>query len=596
MPVDTEYSILKNVLNDQNDLIQRIAIGQPLTDVLNAVTTRFEDEAGAAYQASVFLLNADGLSLSFKAGKRLEPDLIANLNGLPIERENTTIGQTAYTCSFAASEDIENCHLWKSYRSHALRHGIAATWSLPLLDQEKNLAGVFVVFSTEKGQPDSHQLLQSELSVHILQLVLAFSKIKSVKSATANEKNRIAHVQNEERFQNLVRNASIGIIVLKGKDMIVDVVNEMYGKLINRTPEQLLNLPLFRIIPEAEATFRPLIENVLLTGESNYLYEQPYHVVAQGRHIHGYLNIIYQPYLDADGTTVGVMVLCHDITELVVARKKIELSEAEIKNFSTTLERKVVERTLELEDANNRLASINDELQQFAYVTSHDLQEPLRKIKVFSRLAADNLDDRLKAGGYLNRVLDSANRMTGLIQSILHYSLVTNQQARYEQVDLNVLINAILGDYELLIDQKDAQIEVSQLPVIEAIPLQMNQLFFNLVGNALKFAKRGVKPYIKISARVLDEIETDSFRELIQEKRYVEIRVEDNGIGFDQVYASKIFTIFQRLNSESSMGGYGIGLALCKKVVDAHKGQITAEGRVNVGASFLIILPIEQLN
>jgi PAS domain S-box-containing protein len=266
----------------------------------------------------------------------------------------------------------------------------------------------------------------------------------------------------------------------------------------------------------------------------------------------------------------------------------------EHKIFAEALARKVEERTEELEQANKKLKSINDELQQFAYVSSHDLQEPLRKIRIFGDMLSKSIENDSQAGKHLQKINTAAERMSGLIHSLLEYSRSTNLTPRFEKLDLNNLLRTILTDYELLIEQKEAIIKIDALPTIEAVPLQMNQLFFNLIGNALKFTKRGVQPFIKISAEPLPEERKMAMPELKQDKAYTVITVQDNGIGFEQGFAAKIFTVFQRLNDRSSFGGYGIGLALCKKVVQAHNGLIFAEGELMKGAKFTVVLPLSQ--
>ncbi|MFN2438470.1 MAG: ATP-binding protein, partial [Chitinophagaceae bacterium] len=249
---------------------------------------------------------------------------------------------------------------------------------------------------------------------------------------------------------------------------------------------------------------------------------------------------------------------------------------------------------LQLEKYVEELKMSNDELEQFAYVASHDLQEPLRKIRFFSDMISAGAEEGSDVYKYVNKVHDSAKRMTGLINSLLDYSSLSRRNTRFEKVNLNSILESVISDYELLIKQKNAIIKAGVLPTIEAIPLQMNQLLFNLVGNALKFTKKGVPLELTIHAKKLNSEKRDSFPELQKHKEYIEITVQDNGIGFSQEYAGKIFTIFQRLNDRSIYGGYGIGLAVCKKVVDSHKGIIYADGKPKEGATFTIILPYQQ--
>jgi light-regulated signal transduction histidine kinase (bacteriophytochrome) len=254
----------------------------------------------------------------------------------------------------------------------------------------------------------------------------------------------------------------------------------------------------------------------------------------------------------------------------------------------------IKETEVRLEKSINDLKIYNTELEQFAYITSHDLQEPLRKIRIFNTMAIDQLQDDHSIKKQLQKVDESAKRMSGIISSLLDYTRIGNSQIRFQKTDLNKIIQDILVDFGLLITEKGALIKTAELPEIEANALQMNQLFFNLVGNALKFAKKNTTPVITIQAQTMADEKKASFPQLQKEKEYVEITVQDNGIGFNQEYAKKIFTVFQRLNERSLYGGYGIGLAICKKTVDSHNGIIYAEGKPKEGAKFTVILPYQQ--
>jgi PAS domain S-box-containing protein len=283
---------------------------------------------------------------------------------------------------------------------------------------------------------------------------------------------------------------------------------------------------------------------------------------------------------DKHGEHVRLLGVIQDITEL--------------KEFAEELANKVEERTRALKEANQQLERSNEELEQFAYIASHDLQEPLRKIQLFNSILVDQPDLNETSRKYIDKVNASAARMAGLIRDLLDYSRLTQKSLQFERTDLNEILKNVFSDYEVLLSQKQANIQVDNLPIIDAIPLQMNQLFFNLVGNALKFTKRNVTPVITITAKDLEEDKKATFKSLNANKTYVEITVKDNGIGFNQEYADKIFTIFQKLNEKSMYGGYGIGLALCRKIIDNHSGVIYAEGNPKEGATFVFILPYNQ--
>ena len=197
---------------------------------------------------------------------------------------------------------------------------------------------------------------------------------------------------------------------------------------------------------------------------------------------------------------------------------------------------------------------------------------------------------------YLLKVIESAQRMKGLIRSLLDFSKLSHGNFYFEETDLNTLARLVLTDYELMIMQKGALIEIDQLPTIEAIPLQMNQLFFNLIGNSLKFSKPNVAPIIKITGEKVNDQKKYEFPQFNPGTEYYEIRIKDNGIGFNQEYGEKIFTIFQRLNQRSQYEGYGIGLAVCLKIIENHKGFIWAEGQTRAGATFSFVLPCRQMD
>lgn len=249
-----------------------------------------------------------------------------------------------------------------------------------------------------------------------------------------------------------------------------------------------------------------------------------------------------------------------------------------------------------LQQKNLELLHLNESLDQFASIASHDLQEPLRKIKTFTSLLEQRFNNDLPqdAKGLINKIKESSERMSLLIKSVLNFSRVSHRENMFDETDLNKVLADTLKDFDLLIHEKNAFIRIEHLPVIEAIPLQISQLFYNLIGNALKFSKAETAPCISISFRMLSTREIEKKFKLNNQLSYAEISFNDNGIGFEQQFAKQIFLVFERLNNQQQYSGTGIGLALCQKITENHQGRIYAESRENNGATFYVILPLTQ--
>ncbi len=267
-----------------------------------------------------------------------------------------------------------------------------------------------------------------------------------------------------------------------------------------------------------------------------------------------------------------------------------KLNEKRIKDFSDELESKVAKsyHSISLKD---------NQLEQYAHTTNHEFQEPLRKLITFSRYIR-----RLHEEGSPENVLDyigkiemAASRMSHLINDMHNYASVKQHKKLHQKTDLNQIIKDTISDFELLIEEKKAKVIIkNKLPELIAIPFQMNQLFYDLLSNALKFVRPDVKPLITISSIKLTKAAVNKIPRLDPKITYHQIDIEDNGIGFDQKYALQIFTMFQRLNSAVDYPGTGIGLAICKKIVDDYNGHISAEGVEKSKAIFHVILPEVQ--
>lgn len=268
---------------------------------------------------------------------------------------------------------------------------------------------------------------------------------------------------------------------------------------------------------------------------------------------------------DDNGTPVSLMGVVQDITEQ--------------KEFSEELQKQVTERTSELKKS-------NDDLMQFANIVSHDLKEPVRKINIFNNLLKNELGDLVKDKNraYFDKVQHSTQRMTSIIEGVLSYSTLNKKGHPVEAIELNDIIENIKTDLELVIQEKKAILIKDEMPEIDGAPILIHQLFYNLIHNALKFSREHKPPRVIISCTVIT----------IENAEFARIVIKDNGIGFDPIYAQRIFNAFERLNSKDKYEGSGLGLSLCKKIVERHQGTIEAAGDVSEGAEFIVCLPLKQ--
>ena len=290
----------------------------------------------------------------------------------------------------------------------------------------------------------------------------------------------------------------------------------------------------------------------------------------------------------------GVTVTCRDITEekkealtqLNEYNKALEKSNSEIKKSNAAL----ITANKRLEHSNKEFQRSNEELTSFTYVASHDLQEPLRKIKIFaSRILTEQLSETNKE--LFSRVISSADRMTDLIEALFSYSRANTSTIIKEETDLNNVVEEVKNSLHHIIEEKNAVFKISPLPIIKVVRLQFLQLFTNIIENAIKYSRPDVAPFVQISAEIvkgeeLYKIGADT------KTNYWKLSIADNGIGFDQEYENKMFEIFQRLHGRAEYKGTGIGLAICKKVIRNHNGFIEAKGKPGIGSTFNVFLPV----
>lgn len=259
------------------------------------------------------------------------------------------------------------------------------------------------------------------------------------------------------------------------------------------------------------------------------------------------------------------------------------------------IEKELERHRKQLCQKNKELEKMNSELTSFSYVASHDLKEPLRKIKTYSNLIIDKHNESLSSDGkeYIQRIINSAGNMQRLIDDLLAFSQTTSGVKKLETLDLNVLLEEVENSLKDTIEENNVTITSTKLPTLRVIDFQFRQLLENLIGNAIKYRKTGVKPNITITSSLV------SGRSYINEgadanKNYQKFLFADNGIGFEQEYATKIFEIFQRLHGKSEYSGTGIGLAICKKIMENHNGFITAQSQVGEGSVFNVFFPVKK--
>jgi len=374
--------------------------------------------------------------------------------------------------------------------------------------------------------------------------------------------------ESENKYKQLANTIPILICVINERNNVL---------LVNESLENYLEKPLLTFERKTLTHFIHFadIDNVLeglkraKQNRSDYIGETR---IKKGTNYIWHL-VSITPNKAEDGTFNSWLVYFVDIN----AQKMI------VETLKDNTELKMIQ--LELESANSQLRFKNKELQQFAYIASHDLQEPLRKIMIMlSRAGADLTEDQKKKF-YFDRITLAAGRLSNLITDVLNYSRIENSEQYFEEVDLNKVIEEVLGDLSLIIEEKSAVIKVDQLPKVSGLDIQFRQLFYNLINNALKF--NSGNPAVTIG---YGDIPNDPNFTGSAEK-YDVISVEDNGIGMDSSYSGRIFDMFQRLHERDQYGGNGIGLALCRRIIENHNGLINFSSKPGVGTTFWIYLP-----
>lgn len=385
--------------------------------------------------------------------------------------------------------------------------------------------------------------------------------IKVTRDVTEMKRAQEEIKQTNDFLNKILENIPNMIFVKDAKDLRFVRFNKAGEELLGIPRRELIGKNDYDFFPEKEADFFTAKDRKTLEeGKLLDIPEETIQTKDKGSRI---LHTKKFPVHGSDGKPQYLMGISEDITE--------QKEQEDLKIYLKALE------------------TSNKEMQDFVFVASHDLQEPLRKIQSFGEFLDEeygkNLDETGR--GYIERMRSAASRMQRLINDLLSLTRVTTKAQPFAPIELSQVLQEVLSDLETRIQEKGAKVEAGPLPALEADPTQMRQLFQNLLSNALKFQRPGVPPIMRISATVPGEGSSE------REGR-CRIRVEDNGIGFDNKYAEQIFKVFERLHGRDEYEGTGIGLAICRKVVERHGGSIVAEGFPGKGAAFTIVLPLQQ--
>jgi len=493
--------------------------------------------------------------------------------------------------------------------------GEIATWDLNLLTRKLIYSNnILEIFGFEKNTKISHQDIRKRIYAEDEQIVVSAME-EALATGIYKYEARIVKTDN-----------SIGWIKVHGKVFFDDHNNpvKMLGTVMDSTIEKDIQ----QVLMKSEKKFRLLADSMPqliwtsdTLGNLNYFNETFYNYSGVSREEiekHGWLQIVHPDdreeniklWMESvksghDFLFIHRFKRYDDEYRWQLSRAIAQVDESgkiqmwvgtstdieEQKNFTNRLEEQILERTTQLELKNRDLVNMNIELQSFAYISSHDLQEPLRKIQTFASRLADLDEQNISANAktYLSRIEISAKRMQNLIQDLLTYSRANSAERVFTKVKINEIAEEVLSDFSDRIEEKNAVVEYGNLGEAILIQFQFRQLFHNLIENALKFSKPGVPPRVKILTQKIDgrSLQNAEFKD----KTYLHLQVSDEGIGFEPIYKEKIFEVFQRLNTEAEYRGTGIGLAIVKKIVDNHKGFIEVSSEKGEGSTFNIYIP-----
>jgi PAS domain S-box-containing protein len=519
-----------------------IAAGNPLEDSLANVIAMYESRFPEGICSILLYDPKRGLYPGSAAGL---PDAYNRaIDGLVPGAKMGSCGTAIYRRERVIVTDTQSDPLWADFAPLAKQHGLAACWSTPIFDGARNAVGTFAVYYREPRAPTREEIDCVDRAASVA--AVAISALRS----------RQQIEDREQRFRSLFTYVPEAVYALDMEGNIVDC-NQAAADMSGFTREQLVHSPVsITVAPELHER---LAAHLSMVASGSPQQSEMERVRPDGSR---YTTVSTKTPIIVDGVLVGIFAIVRDVT----------------------LERS---NRIALEDALRTVKGHNRELEEFAFVASHDLQEPLRKVRAFGDRLRMHLDSRADAESldYIERMRAAAERMQRLIDDLLAYSRVAKRAEALRRVDLNDVLAGVLTDMETSIEQKNAHIVHTPLPAIDGDETQMRQLLQNLISNALKFIPEEREPRI--------EIRGDIFRPEngFDRRPWVRLVIADNGIGFDNKYAERIFGAFQRLHGQREYSGSGIGLAIVRRIAERHGGRIHAHGVPGQGATFVIEIP-----
>ena len=544
-PDKIEYhDTLLQELPDENS-----ASGKDQNEKFQASVALYQKMVEEVQEYAIILLDENGIILNWNKGaERIKQ-----------YKESEIVGKSFYT--FYLPEDRES-DLPRILLEEARRNGkvVHEGWRMRK-DQTRFWGSVTL---TALHDENNHVVGFTKVTRDLTEKKIADDELKRI-TGELKEKNEALR-KSEERYHQMIAEVEDYAIILLDEKGNIQNWNVGAEKIKGYSPEEIIgkNFSIF-YSPDDRAKSLPdhLLQEAVVEGKAIH---EGWRIRKDGSKFWG--SIVITALHDPTGKLIGFSKVTRDLTE----RKN---SEDNLRAYLESLESK------------------NKELEQFAYVASHDLQEPLRKIQSFYHVILSNINNEQILTTYLAKINSSARRMSELINAILNYSRLSKVSEGRTGTDLNMILDSVKADFDLLIREKEAVITSDKLPVIKAVPVLISQLFGNLVGNALKFSKG--KPVIKVTAALISSDSISKKPDNIKDSTLLKLAFADNGIGFEQQYEELIFSMFQRLHGKHEFSGTGIGLALCRKIVEAHGGFMTAQGELSKGAIFYVYLPADDI-